>query len=996
MDPVYECVWDEYTQFKDTVHGYIKVHKPLAKKIINTPEFQRLKHIEQTGMGVLYPSATHNRFSHSLGVYHLGTIAFDNFKQNIRSKYVKECYYLGALDKKKSVSEKDKKKAAFRWRHWEILFKIACLLHDIGHAPFSHSLEILYDVDFKDAKRDLPGREKSRLNVLLIKKLQEKGSNKASIRDFGTSIKSLESKPHERMSAYLILNDFGEEIKRLICDYAKNYDPDVEVGDYIKDCDPDDDLEFMVRMVMGCEYDWRGKTEKTAVCYLDGRNEDFRKAHNGTWKRELQIRNCIIKLLNSKIDVDNLDYATRDTHSSGYANSAIDIERLLNSLTVIEAYDCRNADVHFTKDKPIRNPLVYDEFQGNIFNVTLLGKFNASVKKTEDNGSGMKIKGKYLQGGKTNENISYKLQEGITTLACRTEEGYDFLGTVEYESKNRTFSLIEYGKNKEGKDEPNSQHLYINGIMAGEFTGKIYGHADGITLGGRGVDQFFELAYNKSSQSVISGAITARNYEYLWIYAHHTVTYQTNYLTLHMLKKYSDILRERKLVEILDNSKSIFENGKCSGFTGADTEDEDDEISDEIFDGLFYDLYYRINSEVKTKVLKKGAKKNSSLIAVSRQMNEFEHKLIDHRKYEDIIDGLEKIKEALNKAAVIKKIKEYVLFDLIFLYDQYLDKNKSGQFVDIKKRQHLKEVMDMIYNFHKEYYPDQGVVPKQKQQDILVLLFKNLIRLGTGIIENTITPDEERCLKLLKEQGQYLRSSLGYMCDIVAMLEKRKIASYVFYRSSDSDLDACYRFLKNELEDKNALSLTDDEREFMYVAEEYFSRKFADAMWKTYSEFNHLFRKWSESEKNLIFNLFKNFDNPGSAADKKDRVFDYYILSGKEELREKEALKPIRKLLLSEKYSIERFVFVSQTIRTKSIDSYNTFFAFKNEALRLKDTGLFNENKMEEEFFYFYYNRKYSVKNSLLTGDEVVKFLEDLHGIVKNIVADSPELIYME
>ena len=58
--------WEKNTIIKDSVHGYINVPKPIAREIIDTDIFQRLKNIEQTGMQVLYPSATHNRFTHSL------------------------------------------------------------------------------------------------------------------------------------------------------------------------------------------------------------------------------------------------------------------------------------------------------------------------------------------------------------------------------------------------------------------------------------------------------------------------------------------------------------------------------------------------------------------------------------------------------------------------------------------------------------------------------------------------------------------------------------------------------------------------------------------------------------------------------------------------------------------------------------------------------------------------------------------------------------------
>ena len=60
---------------RDPVHGYISIPKEFFPAIIDTWEFQRLRGIKQLGTAFLtYPGATHTRYEHSLGVFHLGSL----------------------------------------------------------------------------------------------------------------------------------------------------------------------------------------------------------------------------------------------------------------------------------------------------------------------------------------------------------------------------------------------------------------------------------------------------------------------------------------------------------------------------------------------------------------------------------------------------------------------------------------------------------------------------------------------------------------------------------------------------------------------------------------------------------------------------------------------------------------------------------------------------------------------------------------------------------
>ena len=61
---------------RDAIHGYVEIGSAIVKDVIDTPSFQRLLRIQQTNLSVLYPSATHTRFEHSLGVFFLGKFSF--------------------------------------------------------------------------------------------------------------------------------------------------------------------------------------------------------------------------------------------------------------------------------------------------------------------------------------------------------------------------------------------------------------------------------------------------------------------------------------------------------------------------------------------------------------------------------------------------------------------------------------------------------------------------------------------------------------------------------------------------------------------------------------------------------------------------------------------------------------------------------------------------------------------------------------------------------
>ena len=178
---------DTVRRFKDPVYGYIDMPVDICSSIVDTPEFQRLRRIVQTSFAPVYPSALHNRFVHSLGVYHLG------------------CIVAEALD----ASLREFSQDHILLNYWEDslqTFRLACLLHDFGHAPFSHAGEWFYrdNPEYgKGSSDDVCGIDKMLVEVVGIDEPD----------GFPTKQSAASAAPHEVMSAILAIETFPNIIR---------------------------------------------------------------------------------------------------------------------------------------------------------------------------------------------------------------------------------------------------------------------------------------------------------------------------------------------------------------------------------------------------------------------------------------------------------------------------------------------------------------------------------------------------------------------------------------------------------------------------------------------------------------------------------------------------------------------------------------------------------------------------------------------------------------
>ncbi|HWQ90518.1 MAG TPA: HD domain-containing protein [Clostridia bacterium] len=111
---------------RDALHGLIRIEPEdeVLLRLIDTPEFQRLRRVRQLGVSIFtYPGAEHSRFTHSLGVM--------NFAQRMLG--ILEHRYRGEKQVRGMLQENGR------------FVKIAALLHDVGHGPFSHLMERAFD-----------------------------------------------------------------------------------------------------------------------------------------------------------------------------------------------------------------------------------------------------------------------------------------------------------------------------------------------------------------------------------------------------------------------------------------------------------------------------------------------------------------------------------------------------------------------------------------------------------------------------------------------------------------------------------------------------------------------------------------------------------------------------------------------------------------------------------------------------------------------------------
>ncbi|MFV0424368.1 MAG: HD domain-containing protein [Bacilli bacterium] len=130
---------NEEKVFKDSVLGYVKVNDQIIWDLINTAEFQRLRRIKHLGgASMVFHTAEHSRFTHSLGVYEITRRMLDSIEGLQLNTYER------------------------------ILMLCSALLHDLGHGPLSHAFETISSIHHENMTMRII-REQTEINLVLTK-----------------------------------------------------------------------------------------------------------------------------------------------------------------------------------------------------------------------------------------------------------------------------------------------------------------------------------------------------------------------------------------------------------------------------------------------------------------------------------------------------------------------------------------------------------------------------------------------------------------------------------------------------------------------------------------------------------------------------------------------------------------------------------------------------------------------------------------------------------
>ena len=289
--------------YQDQIYG-AKVLTPLAVKIIDTPEFQRLSGLRQLGFtNIVYRGAEHTRFAHSVGTYFLSRTIMRRIVQNHErlkldhpGKFLAECFRIippGSYPEKTKPHEVPISYQSL-WRGCMEVVSIAALLHDIGHIPFGHTLEDEFTGIYKLHDR-LGG---PRLYEILFNEQSELRKAFSESQPNWIQGDGQEIKNEELVRLIYVILSWGEKI-----------DPPMSFEDLLQEA---------------LEEKTKNKKEKERLENLKGWHKDF--------KERKMFHPFMSDIIGNTICADLLDYLPRDRQNLGM--ESLDHGRLQRYFTI--------------------------------------------------------------------------------------------------------------------------------------------------------------------------------------------------------------------------------------------------------------------------------------------------------------------------------------------------------------------------------------------------------------------------------------------------------------------------------------------------------------------------------------------------------------------------------------------------------------------------------------------------------------------------------------
>lgn len=249
--------------------------------VLKNDNYDRLSFLYQSGIAwLVFPSATHTRFSHSLGCYHLGTMALESIHVYCGKKTIN----LKLSDWLSMESPEDNPDN--RNLYYQCLLLVSLLCHDIGHFPFSHTMELNYEIDIEKSHED---------RILSI-------LGDSFYKSFNTILS-----PKHNMD-----NDNNKKCFRMALEYLITGDrSDIDKEEYERDCLPENEEKL-----------------KFNQCKLT----------------------ILKRLVSGLLDLDRIDHYLRDSFFAGIKLANFNIEQLLRGMTFIVSHDLKTVDLALNRD----------------------------------------------------------------------------------------------------------------------------------------------------------------------------------------------------------------------------------------------------------------------------------------------------------------------------------------------------------------------------------------------------------------------------------------------------------------------------------------------------------------------------------------------------------------------------------------------------------------------------------------------------------------------